>query len=180
MSAIKTASKVEPHWLNKSTMADSLGISVQAFDRWGVKPVAKVGRSVYFTVADVLHNRIENEAAKQQPKQPDPSEIGDGCLEYERYRLTKAQADGQELKNEIARQEVVPVEFATFALSKIAAEVSGVLDSLPLNIYRKHPELTKIQQENIKRELSKAMNAMSRVSDSLDGVLDEYIQQSVE
>ncbi|HHG3093082.1 TPA: terminase small subunit [Vibrio parahaemolyticus] len=180
MSTIKTASKVEPHWLNKSTMAESLGISVQAFDRWGVKPVARVGRSVYFTVADVLHNRRENEIEKQQLKQPDPTEMSDGCLDYEKYRLTKAQADGQELKNEIARQEVVPVGFATFALAKIAAEVSGIIDSLPLNIYRKHPELTTIQQENIKRELAKAMNTMSRVGDSIDEVLDEYIRESTE
>lgn len=180
MSAIKTASKVEPHWLNKSTMADSLGISVQAFDRWGVKPVAKVGRSVYFTVADVLHNRIENEAAKQQPKQPDPSEIGDGCLEYERYRLTKAQADSQELKNEIATQEVVPTDFATYALSKVSAEASGVIDSLPLNIIRKHPELTTIQTENIKRELAKALNALSRLERSLPEILDDYIRETTE
>lgn len=180
MSVIKTASQVEPHWLNKSTMADSLGISVQAFDRWGVKPIAKVGRSVYFTVADVLDNRRVNEAEKHQPKPTEPKEIEDGGLEYERYRLTKAQADAQELKNEIARQEVVPVGFATFALSKIAAEVSGILDSLPLNLYRKHPELTTIQQENIKRELAKAMNAMSRVADSLDEVLDDYIRESAE
>ncbi|PTZ23576.1 DNA-packaging protein, partial [Pseudomonas aeruginosa] len=30
-------------WLNKSEMAASLGISPQAFDRWGVAPVSKVG-----------------------------------------------------------------------------------------------------------------------------------------
>lgn len=178
MSAIKTATQVEPHWLNKSTMADSLGISVQAFDRWGVKPVAKVGRSVYFTVADVLYNRKQNEVEKHQPlpqELPDPEQ---GSLDFERYRLTKAQADAQELKNQIARQEVVSVEFATFALSKLAAEGTGILDSLPLNIYRKHPELTKIQQENIKRELAKAMNAMSRLDESLDKVLDDYIRES--
>ncbi|BBM66345.1 protein convertase [Vibrio alfacsensis] len=180
MSAIKTAPQAEPHWLNKSTMADSLGISVQAFDKWGVKPVAKVGRSVYFTVADVLHNRKQNEVEKHQPKPIETQDFEQGGLDFERYRLTKAQADGQELKNEIARQEVVPVEFATFSLAKVVAEASGVLDSLPLNIYRKHPELTTIQQENIKRELAKAMNAMSRLDESLDEVLSEYIREATE
>lgn len=99
-------------------------------------------------------------------------------LEYERYRLTKAQADNQELKNAISKQEVVPVDFAAFALSTVAAEASGILDSLPLNLIRKHPELTRVQQENIKRELAKAMNAMSRLSDKIPEMLDDYIRDS--
>ncbi|EJE4180224.1 MULTISPECIES: terminase small subunit [Vibrio] len=180
MSTIKTASKVEPHWLNKSTMAESLGISVQAFDKWGVKPVAKVGRSVYFTVADVLYNRKQNEVEKHQPKHPEQQDPDEGCLEYERYRLTKAQADSQELKNQIATQEVVPVDFATYALAKVSAEASGVIDSLPLNIVRKHPELTTIQTENIKRELAKALNTLSRLERSLPEILDDYIRETTE
>jgi hypothetical protein len=34
----------QPGWLNKSRMAASLGISVQAFDKWGVQPVERIGR----------------------------------------------------------------------------------------------------------------------------------------
>ncbi|WP_153448741.1 terminase small subunit [Vibrio algicola] len=178
MSAIKTASKSEPHWLNKSAMAESLGISVQAFDRWGVKPVAKVGRSVYFTVADVLHNRLKNETEKHQPKTINPEELDPNGLDYERYRLTKAQADAQELKNEIAKHEVVPVEFASFALSKVAAEVSGILDALPLNMMRKHPELTTVQIENIKRALAKGMSSISTIDERMDDLIDDYIREA--
>ena len=55
----------DPAWLNKSNMASSLGISVQAFDKWKVDPVAKIGREVFFDVRSVVINRLEN-AAKQQ------------------------------------------------------------------------------------------------------------------
>lgn len=183
MSAVKTATKAEPHWLNKSAMAESLGISVQAFDRWGVNPTAKVGRSVYYTVADVVANRINHEVGKQQPtttkNDPQGDLIPDGGIDFEKWRLTKATADGQELKNEINRQEVVPTDFAAFALARIAAEASGILDSLPLNLLRKHPEMTTLQQENIKRELAKAQNSLSRLSDKIPEVLDDYIRETV-
>lgn len=175
MSLVPVAHNVEPGWLNKTSMAASLGISVQAFDKWGVKPVARVGRSVYFTAQNVLQNRLDNEVAKKQPE-PD-EELGSG-LDFERYRLTKAQADAQELKNEINQQEVVPVDFAAYAISRVAAEASGVIDSTPLNLIRKNPELTIAQQENIKRELAKAMNALSKLSNEMPTILNDYIRET--
>lgn len=174
------AKKIEAFWLNKSMMARSVGVTDKTLDAWGVEPVARIGKSVYYTVASVLENRMTRCEQKNQPKQSkasgesiDPSE-----MEYEKYRLTKAQADHQELKNEVARKVVVPVDIATFVLGKVAAEISGILDGLPLTLYRKHPELTKVQQENIKRETAKAMNAMSRVSDNLEDYLDDYLRES--
>lgn len=182
MSAVKTATKAEPHWLNKSAMAESLGISVQAFDRWGVRPIAKVGRSVYYTVADVVANRVNHEGEKQQltktKNDPQGDLIPDGGIDYENWRLTKARADSQELKNEIDRQETIPADFGTFALARVSAEISGVLDSLPLNIIRKHPELTTPQLENIKREIAKSLNALSRLDNQLPEVLNDYIRET--
>ena len=177
MSLVPVAHQVQPGWLNKTAMASSLGISVQALDKWGVKAVARVGRSVYLTVADVLQNRLENEVVKQQPDFDPEEDLGCG-LDFERYRLTKAQADAQELKNDINNQEVVPVEFAAYALEKIAAEASGIIDSTPLNMIRKNPELTVPQQENIKRELSKSMTALSKLSENLPEILNDYIAET--
>lgn len=177
MSLVPVAHQIQPGWLNQTAMAASLGISVQAFVKWDVKPIARVGRSVYFTAADVLQNRYENEAAKLQPETGPDEDLGCG-LDFERYRLTKAQADAQELKNEINQQEVVPVEFAAYALAKVAAEASGVIDSTPLNLIRKNPELTVSQQENIKRELAKAMNALSKLAEEMPRILDDFIRET--
>ena len=40
--------------LNKSDMASSIGISVQAFDKWGVPLVERRGREVFYDVKTVL------------------------------------------------------------------------------------------------------------------------------
>lgn len=176
MSVIRTAQDTEPHWLNKSQMADSLGISVQAFDKWGVQPIAKVGRSVYFTVADVVANRVQKELTKHKPAIPDFDEEGYG-IEFERLRLTKAQADNMEIKNEIARGNIAPIEIITWVLSTVAGEASGEIDAIPLNIRRKHPTLHNRVIEDIKRHCVKAQNAIARVDETLESKLDDYLAE---
>lgn len=57
----------KPEWLNKSRMADSLGITTQAFDKWGVTPIAKIGRESFYDVRSVLDNRLVHKGEKQQP-----------------------------------------------------------------------------------------------------------------
>lgn len=183
---MKNEPQIEPSWLNKTNMAKSAGISTQAFDKWGVKPVSRIGKFAYFTVADVLANRQLHWMSVNQPnptkedikkaKRSDDEEKEELPIDYEKYRLVKAQADAQEHKNEINKQIVVPVDFATFALVSVANEASGILDSLPLNILRKHPELSTLQQENIKRELAKAMNSLSRLGSRIPDLLDEYLK----
>jgi phage terminase Nu1 subunit (DNA packaging protein) len=158
-------------------MAASLGISVQAFDKWGVKPVERIGREAFFTAHAVVENRIH---ALEQKQQPDFGEDGidplaEAKLTMERLRLTAAQAEGQELKNEITRRKSVPTEFATFVLSRLAAEIGSILDTLPLTLKRRHPELEVRHIETVQRELAKARNRSATLDDRLPGLLDEYL-----
>jgi len=176
MSAHSNIPQPEPHWLNKTEMAASLGISVQAFDKWGVKPISKIGRSVYYDCRSVVSNRIENELAKQQPQ--DDEEVDPSKLEYQRYRLTKEQADSQELKNQKDRAEVVETSFSTFTLSRIAAQIGSILDSVPLNMRRKFPELETKHIEHLKREIVKAQNIAAGLDDMIPELLDEYLTNS--
>lgn len=169
---IQKGQKKEPYLLNKSQMAKSLGISTQAFDKWGVEPVARIGNQAFFEARAVLDNRLAHQAAQLQPATDD---LDQGTLDYERLRLTRAQADGQEIKNEIARGKTAPVEIITQVLSKIAGEASGELDSLPLNIKRRHPELDSQIIEAIKRHCVKAQNAIARTDESLEHFLDDYL-----
>ncbi len=37
--------KKQEHWLNQVQMAESLGITVNAFARWKVEPVARIGKT---------------------------------------------------------------------------------------------------------------------------------------
>lgn len=157
-------------------MAASLGISVQAFDKWNVKPVARIGRAVFYDCRSVVANRLENQESKQQPD--DPEEVDPSNLEYQRYRLTKEQADAQELKNQKERGEVVETPFAMFVLSRVAAQIGSILDTVPLNVRRRFPELETRHIEHIKREIVKAQNIAAGLDGMLPELLDEYIAGS--
>lgn len=167
-------------WLNKSEMAASLGISAQAFDKWGIHPVERIGREAFYDCRTVLDFKLAQAEAKHQPAagevEIDP--LAEMKLTQERLRLTSAQAEGQELKNDITRRRSVPTEFATFVLSRLAAEVGSILDTLPLTLKRRHPDLEVRHIDSIQRELAKARNRAATLDDRLPGMLDEYLDTS--
>lgn len=175
----KSTTTKQRGWLNKSEMAASLGISVQAFDKWGVKPVERIGREAFFTAEAVLENRLQREAEKQQPEGLEGLDpLAEAKLTQERLRLTAAQAEGQELKNEVTRRKSVPVEFALFVLSRIAAEIASGLDTLPLTLKRRHPDLEVRHIESVQREIAKVRNRAALLDERLPELLDEYLDST--
>lgn len=160
--------------LNKRDMAASLGISVQAFDKWGVTPTERRGREVLYDVRTVLENRLEHQSQKQ-PAAEDDAAVN---IDFERWRLTKAQADAQELKNAKDVAEVVETAFCVFVLSRVAAEIAGILDSIPLSMQRRFPELENRHIEFLKRDVVKAMNKAAATGELVPELLNEYIEQT--
>ncbi|HHN9480802.1 TPA: terminase small subunit, partial [Escherichia coli] len=77
----------------------------------------------------------------EELRQASEADLQPGTIEYERHRLTRAQADAQELKNARDSAEVVETAFCTFVLSRIAGEIASILDGLPLSVQRRFPEL---------------------------------------
>jgi phage terminase Nu1 subunit (DNA packaging protein) len=170
-------------WLNKSDMAASLGISPQAFDKWGVEPVERIGREAFYTAQKVIENRIAHSLRKQQPE--DTGEGGvDPYVEYkllqERLRLTAAQADAQEKRNQVQDKLLVPVPFATFALAKIAAQIGSKLDTVAKTVSRRHPEVDPRVVESIEREIALARNIAAKFGEQIPGYLDEYVESLAE
>lgn len=165
-------------WLNKSEMAASLGISVQAFDKWGVKPVERIGREAFYTAQSVVENRLIAAERKQQPEEGiegiDP--LVEFKLTQERLRLTAAQAYAQEKKNEIKDRQLVPTEFATYALARVAAQIGSLLDTVPLKLRRRHPEIDVRHIESLQREIATARNTAAELGDHLPEMLDEYLE----
>ena len=157
----------KPHWLNQQQMAKSLNLTVSAFARWEVEPVARIGKQVFYDVRSVLDNRLEK--ADQSGSNV--------AIESERLRLTSAQAEGQELKNELAKGKTAPMEIITLSLSTVAGAASGILDSLPLNIKRQHPELSAQMIEAIKRQCVKAQNEISRLDEVVADKLRDYLDE---
>lgn len=100
----------------------------------------------------------------------------DNLLLQEKVRLTTAQAVAQERKNEVLERQLVPVGFATYSLSKIASQIGSVLDTVPLKLRRKHPEMDPRHLESVEREIALARNLAAQVGEKLDEYLEEYFE----
>lgn len=162
-------------WLNKKTMADSLGISVQAFDRWGVEPVARIGNQAFYDTRSVVNNRLEHQTGKQQLGDPEK----DPDLEYktavERLRLTKEQADAMEMRNEVKRRHLVPVDFMTFAFGRLTSLIGSTLDTVHTKVKRKHPDIEPRHLEAVQREVAVTRNEAASLHERLPEILDEFL-----
>lgn len=146
------------HLLNKKTMAKSLGISTQAFDKWDVKPCHKEGRQVYFSVADVVNNRLENYQSKHQPKDAEGLDIV-----AERARLTFHQANIAELDEEIKRGELIPSEVVEQVWSDMVASFRAKILSIPTKAAHQFVALTEINeiQDALKEHHHEALQELS-------------------
>lgn len=164
-------------WLNKSEMADSLGISTQAFDKWGVNPVARIGREALFDARSVLDNRLRKADTRPQLSS-DIDPMAEQKLTQERLRLTSAQAEAQEFKNEVSRRVLIPAGFIAFAFSKLVPEISSTLDTLPMVVRRRHPELEPRHIDTLEREATKIRNACAKFASILPELIDEYLDST--
>lgn len=167
--------------LNKSDMAASLGVSVQAFDKYGITPVERRGREVFYDVKSVVEYRVARELQKAREGQS-----GDGENDYEkklliaRWKLTEEQAVSQKLKNQVTEGEMVDSGFCTFALSRLAMDLSSILDSIPLSMQRKFPDITPQQIEELKVLIAKGANQCARAGEKIPELMDEYIRTANE
>ncbi|MCS2168035.1 terminase small subunit [Scandinavium manionii] len=159
------------HLLNKKTMAKSCNICMTAFDKWGIEPIERRGREAFYDVASVIKNRVDNEISKLLDTS---GGIDDEELLKERIRLTRAQADAQELKNEKERNEVISVDFMRFALVRISNEVASILDTIPLSVQRKSQAMDIRGVNIIRQEITKARNIAAGLGEKLPALIDEY------
>ncbi|MCY1698649.1 terminase small subunit [Lelliottia sp. SL45] len=162
--------------LNKRDMAASIGISVQAFDKWGVEPVERRGREVFYDVRVVLeHDRKKR--MQQMPDEEDGEDLEKKLL-LARISLTEEQASAQHLKNLKEEKLVVDTAFCTFALSRLANDIASVLDTIPLSMQRRFIEMDEIQLNYLKALIAKAMNAAVMTSEKIPEALDEYLSST--
>ncbi|QGW77765.1 DNA-packaging protein [Pseudomonas alkylphenolica] len=165
----------EPYWLNKTRMAASLGISVQAFDKWGVQPVARIGKEAFYDTKCVLANRLQHQSGKQQPDLDGVDPLIEYKIAVERLRLTKEQADSQARKNKVGEKELVPVGFMVFALADLSAQLASALDTTPKSVKRKHPDIAPRHMEAFEHEIAVTRNAAVDLADRIPRLLDEYL-----
>ncbi|ECG1719665.1 terminase small subunit [Salmonella enterica] len=97
-----------------------------------------------------------------------------------RMELTSEQAITQRIKNKVAEGMLVDVGFCTFALSRLAMDLSSTLDSIPLSMQRKFPDSTPQQIEGLKVLVAKGANQCARAGEKLPELMDEYIRTANE
>ena len=84
----------------------------------------------------------------------------------------------KELKNEKDRKEVVEVAFCSFVLSRIAAQISPVLDQIHIRVKRKFPDMPERTIDAIRAEVIKSQNTAAELASGIEDLLDEYIRST--
>lgn len=121
--------------VNKKRLSEIFGVSVRTIQNWQEQGMPVVrgggkGNEVLFESAAAIEwysardAAIENEKLRKEVEDlriASESDLQPGTIEYERHRLTRAQADAQELKNAKESAEVVETAFCTFVLSRVNA-----------------------------------------------------------
>lgn len=136
-----------------------------------VLPPAKQRRGYDIDECRVAYIRYLRNQTRKPQEQESEAVIDPDSLEYQRLRLTREQADNMALKNEQARAKLIPIELLTMILSRVAGEWAGLIDTIPLNLKRKHPQLDTQLLDDIKWHCVKAQNSVAR----LDAVTDEVV-----
>ncbi|HBA4352492.1 TPA: hypothetical protein J5G41_003933 [Escherichia coli] len=169
--------------VNKKQLADIFGASIRTIQNWQEQgmPVLRgggKGNEVLYDSAAVIRwyaerdAEIENEKLRREVEElrrASETDLQPGTIEYERHRLTRAQADAQELKNARDSAEVVETAFCTFVLSRIAGEIASILDGIPLSVQRRFPELENRHVDFLKRDIIKAMNKAAALDELMTG-----------
>jgi phage terminase Nu1 subunit (DNA packaging protein) len=167
----------DPLIMNKLGIAKLLGVDERSVSRWQGRaddplPVLSRGRRGYANEYDA--HQVHEWSLRQALK--DLGIGGEGEVvdyEYERARLTREQADSQALKNAQLRKELAPVTVIEWTLGKVGAQISAILDQIPLKVKRRVPRLSSAEAEIIKREVIKAQNMAAKVTVDIDEYLDD-------
>lgn len=179
--------------VNKKRLAEFFNVDPRTIERWqsqGMPLASGGGKGVeaVFDSAAVIEwyaerdASIENEKLRKEVddlRAAAESDLVPGSIDYERYRLTRAQADAQELKNAERKSEVMDIELFTYILQRIAQEIVGILSRLPLTLQRKYPDLTTEHIDAIKTEIAKASDKAATIAD-VEKWVDDFRRTSGE
>jgi phage terminase Nu1 subunit (DNA packaging protein) len=91
--------------------------------------------------------------------------------------LLTAQAEAQELKNERERGDVIDTAFCIYVLSKLASQISS-MDSLPLAMTRKFPDMKPSMLDGLKKEVIRACNACAKLDENIPLMLSDYLMET--
>lgn len=133
--------------------------------------LVKEGRGKYPLIANIQHY-----IKYWQDRAVGSNEGGEIDYHTERARLTKSQADGQEIKNAVLRRELAPVAVIEWVLNRVGSQVSSLLDAVPLKVKRRIPKMSAPEVDLIRREIVTCQNACSKIAVDLDEYSDQLLR----
>lgn len=173
--------------VNKKRLAEIFNVDPRTIERWQSQglPCASKGskgiESVFDTAMAIQWYAQRKLISKRKAPQRtgrfacgSESDLQPGTIDYERYRLTKAQADAQELKNAREDGVVLETELFTFILQRVAQEISGILVRVPLTLQRKYPDISPSHLDVVKTEIAKASNVAAKAGENVGGWIDDF------
>ena len=168
-------------WVTAKDAAKGVGINARNFAKWDLVPAGKVGRTKYYLLSDVIavRERQAYEKGKRDAREETADQPPEGSEKDNRNRLVSAQADAQEMKNEIMRHEVAPFEFLTFIAGRVANVIAGVMDAMPVECMRQL-NLTVQEVEKVKAVVAVSAEPISNLGDKswMESALDEFIEET--
>lgn len=175
----------QPGWINQKDMAISCGVSVRTLRNWDLEPVAKIGRDTFYTVGDVIENRL---AAHQQKQgkygKSDDAEFGlESIIDpVERLKAERMQEEiiQLRLRNAVLEGRSLPAWAVTEVLSRILSVAVGVFETLPLDIKRRYPDLDSSIITMLEERIAKTRNEAATVAQQLQDILDDVISEAEE
>jgi len=176
----------QPGWLNQTEMSASLGISTVAFGKWGVEPVARIGRQAFYRVEDVLDNRMakaNNLAARSANKggtgdsQTDLTGIADPM---EKLKAEKLQQEiiSFRLRNSVLEGRSLPSWVVTEVISRVLSSAIKTFETLPLEIKRRHADLDNRVIKMFEDRIARIRNEAATVPEQLNEILDDIISEA--
>ncbi|MBL5914894.1 terminase small subunit [Enterobacter asburiae] len=174
--------------VNKKSLAEIFDVDARTIERWQaqgmpIKSGGGKGVEVLYDTASVIKWYVERDCELEngrlrkeldELRQAGESDLQPGSIDYERYRLTRAQADAQEMKNETERSLLITMELLTFLLPRVASGIASRLDGIPLTLKRKYPELSAVHLDAVKTEVAHASNMAAAIHEDLDRWLDDF------
>ncbi|EPR5290946.1 terminase small subunit [Escherichia coli] len=64
------------------------------------------------------------------------------------------------------------------ALSKLARQISSIMDSLPLTMQRSFPQMTPAMLDGLKKEVVRACNACTKLDENIPRMLSDYLMET--
>jgi phage terminase Nu1 subunit (DNA packaging protein) len=131
--------------VNQKDAADFCGVAIQVFQRRGIEPDGKCGRSTYYDLRKV--SRWEKDRERRQGfdegQRARPAELDTIAEDAALAELdwTRERAEGQRLKNAAMRRELAPVRMVTWAISQAGGRIAAALGTLKGKIKRAQPDL---------------------------------------